>query len=83
MGLKRKLKGNALRLENHQWRVKGLKSQLDLEQLVIVFQEINGQINSSSGLLSEISDRSKELYFNNQTIGQYLYKQIELSPPID
>ena len=78
-GLKRTLKGGALRLENYQWRVKGLSEELNLEQIVIVFQEINAQINSSSGLLSEISDRSKELYFNKQTVGQYLYQQIKKS----
>ena len=77
VGLKRKVKGKELRLENYQWRVKGLTEQLDLEQVVIVFQEINGQISGSSGLLSEISDRSKALYFNKQTVGQYLYQQIK------
>lgn len=80
VGLKRKVKGKELRLENYQWRVKGLSEQLDLEQLVIVFQEINGQISGSSGLLSEISDRSKALYFNKQTVGQYLYQQIKDNP---
>ena len=34
-------------------------------------QEINTQINASSGYLGAISDRSKELYFNKQTVGQY------------
>ena len=77
IGLKRTLKGKALKLENYQWRVKGLTEKLNLEQVVIVFQEINGQISGSSGLLSEISDRSKALYFNNQTVGQYLYNQIK------
>ena len=77
VGLKRTVKGKELRLENYQWRVKGLSEQLDLEQVVIVFQEINGQISNSSRLLSEISDRSKALYFNKQTVGQYLNNQIK------
>ena len=77
VGLKRNLKGKELRLENFQWRVKGLTKQLDLEQVIIVFQEINAQISGSSGLLSEISDRSKALYFKKQTVGQYLYEQIK------
>ncbi len=80
VGLKRTLKGKELRLENYQWRVKGLFNQLDLEQVVIVLQEINGQISASSGLLSEISDRSKALFFNKQTVGQYLYQQIKANP---
>lgn len=50
----------------------GLKEKLSLEQLVIILQEINTQINNSSGYLGTISDRSKELYFNKQTVGQYL-----------
>ncbi len=80
VGEKRTTKGRELKKENYQWRVKGLNEQLSLEQLVVVLQEINGQINSSSGLLGEISDRSKALYFNKETVGQYLYKQIKDNP---
>ena len=76
-GLKRTVKGRELALENCQWRVNGLSEQLDLEQLTIVFQEINKQISGSSGYLGKISDRSKELYFKNLTVGQYLYNQIK------
>src|SRR5690606_11194353 len=38
--------------------------------------EINNNLNNSSGYLGAISDRSKELYFNKQTAGQYLYQQL-------
>jgi CRISPR-associated endonuclease Csn1 len=79
VGIKRTVKGKELKLENYKWRVLGLSEQLDLEQIVIIFQEINAQISGSSGLLSEISDRSKALYFNKQTVGQYLYKQIKIN----
>ncbi len=74
-----KLEGNKeeIRLKQYQLRVKGLSEQISLEYLAIVLQEINNQINSSSGYLGEISDRSKELYFRNLTIGQYLYRQIK------
>lgn len=65
------------KLEAYTWRVAGLTEKLDLEHLAIVLQEINFQINQSSGYLGEISDRSKELYFNKQTIGQYLYNQVK------
>lgn len=64
-------------MENYQWRVEGLTSRLELEILIIVFQEINGQITNSSGYLGKISDRSKELYFKNLTVGQYLHQQIK------
>src|SRR5690606_26513969 len=65
---------------NYQWRVDALSNALDLEQLAIVLQEINGQLYNSSGYLGAISDRSKELYFNKQTIGQYLYQQLQNNP---
>lgn len=68
------------RLQQYQWRVDGLHQLLELEHLAIVLQEINGQINSSSGYLGEISDRSKRLYFENLTVGQDLYNQLKANP---
>ena len=43
-------------------------------------QEINGQINASSGYLGAISDRSKVLYFNHQTVGQYQMAELDKNP---
>ena len=80
VGYKRQTKGLELKKENYQWRINGLTQQLDLEKLAIVLQEINGNFKNTSGLLSEISDRSKELYFNKETVGQYLYKQLQKNP---
>ena len=77
IGVKRETKGAEQKKENFQWRTKALSERLSLEELAIVLQEINGQINNSSGYLGAISDRSKELYFNNLTVGQYLYNQIK------
>ena len=71
VGIKRQGKLDEQKKENYAWRVKGLTEKIDLEQLVIVLQQINIQYNSSSGYLGAISDRSKELYFNKQTVGQY------------
>ncbi|GFS26162.1 CRISPR-associated endonuclease Cas9 [Elysia marginata] len=76
-GINRKVSGEEKKLENYKWRVEALKKQLDLEQLTVVFQQLNTQIASSSKLLGEISDRSKELHFGKKTIGQYLYNQIK------
>ena len=45
-------------------------------------QEINGQISASSGYLGAISDRSKQLYFNRQTVGQYLMSELEKDPNV-
>ena len=80
VGIKRQTKGNDLRLENHRWRSKALTDKMDLEQLAIVLQEINGQINNASGYLGNISDRSKELYFNHQTVGQYQMAKLAENP---
>lgn len=80
VGIKRTTKGLDLKLENYKWRSDALSQQLGLEELAIVLQEINGQISNASGYLGDISDRSKELYFNNQTIGQYQMAQLEKDP---
>lgn len=77
VGTKRNTSGFERKLENYQWRAEATQKQLSLEHLIVVLQEINSQINSSSGYLGGISDRSKELYFNHQTVGQYLYDQIK------
>ncbi len=68
------------KLELYKWRTQALKEKIDLEHLAIVLQEINSQINNSSGYLGEISDRSKQLYLNKITVGQYLYEQIKNNP---
>lgn len=75
-GESRTTKGFEQKIENYQWRANSLKKQMTLEQLTIVFQEINNQLNKSSNYLGNISDRSKELYFNHQTVGQYLYSKL-------
>lgn len=80
IGMKREAKGRDLKIENYQWRSDALSKEIGLEELSIVLQEINGQISNSSGYLGSISDRSKELYFNKQTVGQYLMAQLEQNP---
>ena len=80
LGIKRTTKGYEQKLEDYQWRVKALSEQLGLEELAIVFQNINGEINSTSGYLGAISDRSKSLYFNKQTVGQALMESIKKNP---
>lgn len=79
-GIYSKRKREEAKRENLQWRVNGLKEKLSLEQLVIVLQEMNTQINNSSGYLGAISDRSKELYFNKQTVGQYQMEMLDKNP---
>lgn len=80
VGEKRQGNLSEQKIENYQWRVKALSEQLSPEQLIVVFQKINGQINNASGYLGNISDRSKALYFNRQTVGQYQMAQLERNP---
>lgn len=68
------------KLETYKLRKLALSEKIGLEYLAIVLQDINSEINKSSGYLSEISDRSKELHFNNMTVGEYQYKQIAKNP---
>ena len=73
-------KGLEWKTKVYQWRCNALSEKLTLEQLAVVFQEINGQINNASGYLGNISDRSKALYFNKQTVGQYQMAQLDKNP---
>jgi CRISPR-associated endonuclease Csn1 len=68
------------KLERYKYRTEGLKTKLDLEILAIVLQEINNNINSTSGYLGKISDRSKVLYIDKITVGEYLFNQIKKNP---
>ncbi len=62
------------------WRAKALSEQLEKEVLAYVLSDIRGEIQNSSGYLGAISDRSKELFFRKQTVGQYLYGEILANP---
>jgi CRISPR-associated endonuclease Csn1 len=64
----------------YELRAKAVNQQCSLDEISEILPEINQNINQSSGYLGAISDRSKELFFNNQTIGQFLYEQIEKNP---
>jgi CRISPR-associated endonuclease Csn1 len=79
-----KLKGSKpeQKLERYSSRVKGLKQKLDLEYLAIALQEVNNNINGTSGYLGKISDRSKVLYIDKLTVGEYLYNQIKKNPHV-
>jgi CRISPR-associated endonuclease Csn1 len=68
------------KLQAYKWRSMAINTQLSVEEAAFVIADINGNINNSSGYLGAISDRSKELYFNKQTIGQYLYSQLQYNP---
>lgn len=79
-GIKRTSKGKELAKENYLWRSLALKEQLDLEQLAVVLQKVNAQLKKSDNYLGKISDRSKELYFKHQTVGQYQLERLLKNP---
>ena len=73
-------KGKDKKFQEYGWRSNATKEQLDLSEIAFILTELNNQINQSSGYLGAISDRSKELYFNDLTVGQYLYQQLQKDP---
>lgn len=75
-----KAKGIERQKELFALRNDALTRQLTQEELATVISEVNGQINGSSGYLGAISDRSKELYFKHQTIGQALIQKLDNNP---
>ena len=79
-----KLQGNKTeqRLQRYEFRVKALSEKLELEHLAIVLQDINNTIYSTSGYLGKISDRSKVLYLDKLTVGEYQYQQIAANPHV-
>ena len=76
------LKGLDRKLQPVKWRVEALRQQVDKDVLAFVISDLKGQIVNTSGLLGAISDRSKELYFNKQTIGQYLWASLKENPHV-
>ena len=73
-------KGKDKRLLNFQRRVDALSKQLPIEEVAAALSEVNGAISNASGYLGAISDRSKELFFNKQTVGQYLMAELAKDP---
>ena len=68
------------RRQGLEWRVQALTARLEIGQLAYVLAEINGQAAGGSGYLGNISDRSKELYFGDLTVGQYMMKSLDEDP---
>lgn len=79
-GLKSSFTGKERLKEAYRYRHLAATQEVNMEVLTCALQEINGQKASLSGLLSKISDRSKELYLNNLTVSQMLLKRIEDNP---
>ena len=73
-------KRDEVKLQAYNWRNQAISQQLTIEKVAYVISEINNNIDASSGYLGAISDRSKELFFNKQTVGEYLYAQLKQNP---
>lgn len=65
------------KLQQYKWRNDALSNKLDLKSIAFSLVQINHQINESSSYLGAISDRSKDLYLNQETVGQFQYKQLQ------
>lgn len=76
------LKGLDKKLQPLKWRIEALKQQVSKEILAFVISDLKGHIANTSGYLGAISDRSKELFFNKQTVGQYLWASLKENPHI-
>ncbi len=63
-----------------EWRVNALTDKLEQDVLAYVIADLKGEIQNAGGYLGAISDRSKELVFAGQTVGQYLYRHIQDDP---
>ncbi len=76
------IKGNKFERKEQSFKLRNdsLVRELTTEELATVISEVNGQINSSSGYLGAISDRSKILYINHYTVGQYLMLKLDKNP---
>jgi len=79
-GIKREGNVQEQKIENFYWRSKAISEKLHPEEIAVVLSKVNSQINGSSNYLGAISDRSKELYFNKQTVGQYQMSVLEQNP---
>lgn len=69
-------KGSERKLQSYKWRSSALRDKLEIDVLAYVICNICGEINGTSGYLGSISDRSKQLYFNKITVGEYQWQQI-------
>jgi CRISPR-associated endonuclease Csn1 len=64
------------KLQAYKWRSDAVIKKIEKSEMAFVIGEIKDAIGKSSGYLGNISNRSKELAFTNQTVGQYQYKKL-------
>ncbi len=71
-----KSKGIERQREIYTLRSRAVVQQLLDGEVIAVIAEVLREIRSSSGYLNDISERSKELYFEHLTVGQKMYQTI-------
>ena len=67
-------------MQVYLWRVSALSQKLSESELAYVISDLNGIISNSSGDLGAMSDRSKELYFKKETVGQFFMRKLSENP---
>lgn len=70
-------KRDETKLRAYEWRSTGITEKLNIEEVAYVLCEINNDLSKTSGYLGRISDRSKQLIFSNQTIGQFVFEELQ------
>jgi CRISPR-associated endonuclease Csn1 len=75
-----KEKGSEAKLKVYTMRSRAVTEKVEPGEAALVLTEINNNLNASSGYLGAISDRSKKLFFNHQTVGQYQYELLKADP---
>lgn len=68
------------RLQAYKRRVNALTSQLSIEEVTAVICDLNGAISNAGDMLGLMGDRSKELFFDKITVGQWLMRQLDRDP---
>lgn len=66
-----------MELQEYSWRNEALINRLEKGVLAYIIIEINRHINASSLYMGDISERSRALYLNGQTVGQFQFGLIE------
>ncbi len=64
----------------YELRSKALRERLEPSALIEALQSLNGSLSGANNYLGNISDRSKQLYFEHLTVGEYMYRLLRDNP---
>ncbi|CCY16462.1 putative uncharacterized protein [Prevotella sp. CAG:755] len=60
----------------YEWRAAAVRDCLPAGRVAAALMQVSKEIGRADSYLGRIGDRSKELYFHRQTVGQYLWRLI-------